>query len=126
MTKIFTAACATALTGATVLLALWTAPAWAWITEEEVARRLAERFGVNVLASEQTLAEGRLAYRLKVMNAGGNRNGAFRVSTVVVDAETGELVSQFHHRRAGHEFSGAATNRANRQPPEALRGHIWR
>jgi hypothetical protein len=56
------------------------------------------------------------------MNPGGNDNGAFEVSTLIVDAATGDLVPQFAHRPSGYDLPPAA----DRSPPPDDSGPIIR
>ena len=81
------------------------------LTEDAAARLVAETYGVEPLRVERMLLDdNRLAYAITVMTPGGNSNNAFMVTTLVVDARTGELVPQFRHTPTGHEISGAPSN----------------
>ena len=93
------------------------------LTAEAAAQRVAETYGVEALRVREMRAEdGRLAYAVTVMAPGGDANDAFRVTTLLVDAETGELIPQFRHTPTGHEFSGAPSN----VPPTELDGPALR
>ncbi len=85
---------ATALVGAMVFLA---APAWAAMSADQVAAMITEAYGVTVLRVEPMTEDGRAAYLVTIMNPGGDFNEAFQVNRIVVDAETGDLISQFRH-----------------------------
>lgn len=76
------------------------------LTPDEAARRLAERFGVEVLDVVEARQQGSLVYIVTVMNPGGNYNGAFRVTRLMVDAATGELVPQVGQGAAGYQIPG--------------------
>jgi hypothetical protein len=82
-------------------------PAQPVLSEEEVAARIAEAYGVEVLKVARDDLIGGPAYAVKVMRPGGDSNAAFRVSTLMVDGVTGELIPQFRHRNAGYQRSGA-------------------
>ncbi len=94
---------------ASLLVLLWLAavlgasPAKA-LTPEEVKRRLAETYGVEVLRVRELEENGRRLYAVTVMLPGGNRNNAFQVGTLLVDAETGEPVPRFGHGPRAHEL----------------------
>ena len=97
---------------AAILLGLGAMPASAQrLTAEAAARQVAETYGVEPLrVREMRLEDGSLAYAVTVMTPGGNSNDAFLVTTLLVDARTGELVPQFRHTPTGHEFSDAPFN----------------
>lgn len=81
------------------------------LTAEAAARQVAETYGVEPLrVREMRLEDGRLAYAVTVMTPGGTSNSAFMVTTLLVDAQSGELVPQFRHTPTGHEFSDAPSN----------------
>ncbi len=94
---------------APLMVLLWLAsvlassPATA-LTPHEVARRLAETYGVDVLRVRELEEDGRRLYAVTVMLPGGNRNDAFQVGTLLLDAETGEPVPRFGHGPSGHEL----------------------
>ncbi len=103
-----TLALAVAILGA-VSLAL-PGPAAA-LSQEEAERKVAEDFGVEVLAKLTRAGEieGRAVWFLTVMNPGGTFNDAFQVNTLAVDQETGELVPAFRHRASGYDLPGATS-----------------
>ncbi len=74
------------------------------LTPQEVARRLAETYGVDVLRVRELEENGRRLYAITVMLPGGNRNDAFQVGTLLVDAESGEPVPRFGHGPSGYEL----------------------
>ena len=74
------------------------------LTADKVSAAVAERYNVTVLRATPTTIGDRPAYVLAVMNPGGDDNGAFKVTTLIVDAETGALVSQFIHLPAGYDL----------------------
>jgi hypothetical protein len=83
------------------------------LSAERAAETVAQRYGVQVLRVTPVEVDGAPAYAVVVMNPGGNFNEAFQVNTLVVDPETGDLVSQFRHRAAGYDLPGAV----GRSPP---------
>ena len=82
------------------------------LAEREIATRIAERLGVEVLEVRSVELDGAPAYAVKVMNPGGNSNAAFRVSTLLVDGDSGTVLGQVRPERLGE---GAA-------PPAAAAG----
>lgn len=93
------------------------------LTAEAAAQKVAETYGVEALrVQEMRAADGRPAYAVTVMAPGGDFNGAFQVTTLLVDARTGELISQYRHTPTGHEFSGAPSH----VPPTEVDGPALR
>jgi hypothetical protein len=72
------------------LAALAQAPLSPQQIEDQIGREL----GVQVLAVTPVEADGGARYAVKVMNPPGNYNGAFLVSTLLVDAVSGEVVGE--------------------------------
>lgn len=93
-------------------LALTPAPGAAQgLSADAAGRQVADTYGVEVLRVEPTRsADGRRAYAVTVMSPGGDVNGAFQVTTLLVDPQTGELIPQYRHTPTGHEISGAPSN----------------
>lgn len=60
----------------------------------ELRERFGEEFGVEVLDVRAIEADGTPAWAVKVMQPGGNFNAAFRVSTLVVNKESGEVLGE--------------------------------
>ena len=87
-------------------------PAFA-VSPEAAAAALAERFSVKVLRVTPIERDGKQLYAVVVMNPGGNFNEAFKVTTLVVDVETGDLITQFRPQNSGYDLPEAA----NRQLP---------
>jgi hypothetical protein len=92
---------------AIALTMLGAAAAAAQIPVDKVSADIAQRYGVSVLKVTPTEIDGHAAYAVVVMNPGGDDNGAFKVSTLLVDAASGELLPQFAHRTAGYELPPA-------------------
>ncbi len=90
------------------------APAWAAMSADEVAAKIAEAYGVTVLRIVPTVTDGRSVFRVTIMNPGGDFDEAFQVNTLLVDADTGKLVSGFRHRASGYDASQAASFVTNR------------
>ena len=86
-----------------LLVALLAAPALA-LAPEEAARKVAERYGVEVLRVRELAVDGRRVFALTVMAPGGDVNGAFQIGELWVDAETGEPVPRLIHRSAGYDL----------------------
>jgi hypothetical protein len=87
---------------ALLLLLLGTTAAKAQLPADKVAADIAKRYGVNVLKVTPIKIDDRDGYAVLVMNPGGNDNGAFEVSTLIVDAASGTLVPQFAHHSSGY------------------------
>jgi hypothetical protein len=105
-------ACAAA--AALFLVGSWLSAAAAeQLSADKVSAEITERYHVTVLRVTPTEVDDRAAYAVVAMNPGGDDNGAFRVTTLIVDAETGELVPQFAHRPAGYDLPLPA----DRSPP---------
>ena len=98
------------------------APPPAKLSPEQVRERIGQALGVEVLSVDRVAAE-RPAYALKVMNPPGNYNAAFRVVTLLVDGDTGEVLGEvqatpnaedpdaFPARRAPGDTSGLELRR---------------
>ena len=84
------------------------APAQDGLTPEAAAQQIATRFGVDVLKVTAAEYDGRPVYILTVMNPGGDSDGAFQVTRLMVDRSTGELVPQFRHEAGGYRLPGGA------------------
>ena len=105
---------------------LFAAPAGAAMSADEVAAAIAEAYGVTVLRVVAIEEDGRSVFRVTIMNPGGDFDEAFQVNTLLVDADTGKLVSAFRHRASGHDPSQAASYEPNRNAPDSLSwGFIW-
>lgn len=92
------------------------------LTADKISADIAKRYDVTVLRATPTTVGDRPAYSVVVMNPGGDDNGAFKVTTLIVDAETGALVSQFAHRAAGYDLPSPS----DRTPPADASGPIIR
>ncbi|MCH8090883.1 MAG: PepSY domain-containing protein [Proteobacteria bacterium] len=102
-------------------------PAIAALSANQVKAKVAKEFGVKVLKVRPGKADGRKVFVVTVMNPGGDFNEAFQVSTIVVDVETGKLVSGFRHRASGLDANQAPTFVPNLHSPDTLSwGFIWR
>ncbi len=113
-----------AVAGLAMLIA---AAAQAKMTEAEVRASLEQRYPIKVLRVTVTEVNGKGVFAVTVMNRGGDFNSAFLVTTLVVDADTGELVSVFGHRTSGYRLSDGGVRAPNRQPADAARGgFVWR
>jgi len=93
------------------------------LTAQEAGQRVAESYGVEVLrVRDMRTADGRRAYAVTVMAPGGDNNEAFQVTTLLVDPQTGDLISQYRQTPTGHEISGAPSN----VPPTEVEGPALR
>ena len=70
---------------------------------DEVGRRVAETYDVDVLRVREAEADGRPVYAVTVMLPGGDRNNAFQVVTVLADPASGDVLPTFRHLPAGIE-----------------------
>ena len=109
-----------------VLAAPAASDAEAAMSKEQIKAAIEKEYGVTVLRIEETKEAGRAAFRVTMMNAGGDFNDAFQVNQIVVDAESGRPIAAFRHRASGHRQSGASIENTNRQPPYVLRERTWR
>lgn len=115
------------LLGVAALLALLAGRTQAEVTEAQVKRSLEQAYNVTVLRIRQVDHEGQPAFVVTMMNPGGNFNEAFQVNTVLVDADSGKLISQFRHRTSGYDPNAAPRYAPNRHSADALEtGMIWR
>ncbi|GAB4168622.1 MAG: hypothetical protein OHK0024_04040 [Thalassobaculales bacterium] len=109
-----------------VLLSLAAGPALA-MSAEEARARIEAAYPVQVLRVAADELDGRPAYRMAVMDrAGGDRNGAFAVSQIFVDQETGQILSLFRHTENG-ALGPAPPPGVQREGQEAASGgRSWR
>ena len=69
---------------------------------EADARAAIERdYGVEVLGVSEVTVDGVPAFRVTVMNPGGDFNEAFMVTTLIVDRRSGKLVPQVREGTQG-------------------------
>ena len=114
-----------ALTACLVQLA-FPSSAKAAMTQSQITAAIEKSYDVRVLKIYADKENGKSVFRVKVMYNGGDWNTAVQVNTIVMDAETGERVVQFKHQSSGRSLPGNYDSMPNRQPPDALRRHIWR
>jgi hypothetical protein len=67
----------------------------------DIAGEIEQTRGVKVLKLQETRIDGRVAYVVSVMNAGGNSNAAFQVERILIDAETGAPIPTYRHGPTG-------------------------
>jgi len=89
-------------------------PATAAMTENQVRANFTAEFGVRVLKVRRSLYDGRAVFLVTVMNPGGDFNEAFQVTTLVVDVETGKLVSGYRHHSSGPRGNQSPSYQTNR------------
>ncbi|WP_282608074.1 hypothetical protein [Pelagibius sp. Alg239-R121] len=88
---------------------------------EEVAASVGAEYDVEVLKSaEVEMSDGSLAYELVVMNQGGDFNEAFQVTRLLVDPNTGNLISRFQHGNSGYDLSGAPRYNPGRDGADSM------
>lgn len=105
---------------------LFASSARAAMSSEDVKTAIERQYQVKVLSVKAATYDGHAAYRVTMMNPGGNFNTAFQVNAIIVDAETGKPVSQFRHETSGYDYGPVTPRETNRQPVDALRTHPWR
>jgi hypothetical protein len=97
------------------------------VSSEEAARKIAEEYAVTVLRVRAGVVGNTPVWLVTVMRAGGNFNGAFQVTTLAVDQESGKLVPEFQHSANGYRFpEGQVRGTRLEQRPEAMRSGVWR
>jgi len=64
------------------------------LSPQQVEQAVGERLGVQVLGIEPIEANGGTRYAVKVMNPPGDYAGAFLVTTLLVDAVSGEVLGE--------------------------------
>ena len=64
------------------------------LSPQEVEQAIGERLGVEVLGSETVETEAGTRYAVKVMNPPGDYSAAFLVTTLLVDAVSGEILGE--------------------------------
>ena len=74
--------------------------------DKALAERIAKTYGVTVLKITNAEQDGAQVLLIAVMNPGGNFNEAFQVTNLVIDRQTGKLVSQFPHAPTGARSAG--------------------
>jgi hypothetical protein len=75
-------------------------PAFGQLSADEVKKKVEKDFGVQVLKIAPETDAGQPAFAVTTMNPAGAQV-PFQVNTIVVDAKTGALVSQFRHLTSG-------------------------
>ncbi len=114
--------------GFSLAAAMAVIPAEARMTKNQVKQALEKAYPVRVLDKyiESATFDGRPVYYVKVMNRGGNFNAALMITTLVVDADSGKLLSVFRHKNSGYVLPDGGDRDASRQPVDAPRGVQWR
>jgi hypothetical protein len=79
-----------------------TGAAQAGVTPDEVKQRLEKAYPVQVLKVTPAEIDGKQAFVVHVMSKDTRGNGGFGVSTLTVDAETGQLLPAFRHETSGY------------------------
>jgi Peptidase propeptide and YPEB domain len=83
-------------------LALLAAGAAQAASPDEVKQQIEKAYGVQVLQVTPADLDGKKVYDVRVMRKADGGNGAFAVTTLAVDAETGKLVPAFRHKASGY------------------------
>ena len=111
------------LLGAMLVMPL---PTVAAMSADQVSAKITKVFSVKVLRTRPGQADGRRVYMVTIMNPGGDFNTAFQVNTLIVDADTGKLVSGFRHRASGYDPNPAPPFIPNLNSPDTLSwGFVW-
>jgi hypothetical protein len=92
--RVLHAAAARAALSALLLGLPLAALAQAPLSPQQVEDQIGQQLGVQVLAVTPVEGAGDNRYAVKVMSPPGNYNGAFQVSTLLVDALTGAVVGE--------------------------------
>jgi hypothetical protein len=87
---------------AAVLALAGVSAAQAGVTPDEVKQLLEKAYPVQVLKVAPTEVDGKPGFAVRVMSNDTSGNGGFGVSTLTVDAETGQLVPAFRHQTSGY------------------------
>jgi hypothetical protein len=96
------------------LIALAGQPAYAVNARDKaLAEQIAKTYGVTVLKISNATQDGAQVLLVTVMNPGGNFNEAFQVTNLVVDRQTGRLISQFRHTPTGHRHGAPIVGTGN-------------
>lgn len=98
----------------------------AGVSEAEAERVVLDEFDVEVLQTRPATVDGRDVWLVKVMHKGGNSNVAFKVDTIAVDRETGELLLGAYREAPDDDNLSSARTGATEKRPEAARSFIWR
>ena len=97
------------------------------LSPDQVRARIGEALGVEVLSVDRVAAAERPAYALKVMNPPGNYNAAFRVVTLLVDGDTGEVLGEVRATPNAEDPDAFAPRRVTGDPSGVeLRRRTWR
>lgn len=91
---------------------------------DEVKQKIEKEYGVQVLKVTPADMDGKKVYDVRVMRKNGG-NGAFGVTSLAVDAESGKLVPVFRHKASGYELP----DQVEGDPHQVLvpsRGSTWR
>lgn len=91
------------------------------LSEAEARQAIEDRYGVQVLRIEESERDGVSVFILKVMNPAGNFNEALVVSTLLMNRQNGQLISQFRHGRSGVIDSAGARREVREDSGPALR-----
>jgi uncharacterized NAD-dependent epimerase/dehydratase family protein len=98
----------------------------AQVGAEQAGRQFAETYDVKVLRVREGDIDGSPVWYVTVMNPGGAFNEAFKVTTVAVDKQTGQLMPSFRHRASGYELPPGRRDDKVGQRPESMRTGTWR
>lgn len=109
---------------AAAFLVFFAAGAACAASPEEVKQRIEKEYGVEVLKVTPADLDGKKVYDIRVMRKDGG-NGAFGVSTIAVDAESGKLVPAFRHKPSGYALPDQVAGDP-RQIFVPSRGSTWR
>lgn len=86
---------------AMIFFVLSTVSVSAQVSKDQIRQKLESEYEVTVLRMRDIVQDGKPVIAATLMNKGGDSNRAFQVHTIVVDPQTGELVSQYRSRTNG-------------------------
>lgn len=82
-------------------LAVSMVPVSSQVSKEQIRQKLEHDYDVTVLRMREIVQDGKPVIAATLMNKGGDSNRAFQVHTIVVDPQTGKLVSQYRSKTNG-------------------------
>ena len=100
--------------------------AQAAMSSDEIKKTIEAAYPVQVLKIEPTDVDGKPAFAVRVMNKASGQNGAFGVTTLTVDADTGKLLPVFRHKASGYALPDAIEGDPRQINVPAQGSKTWR